>query len=41
MKQGKKRESNEIQDVENFGNFCKVVPVPDLLVPIPTKKKWQ
>ena len=35
MKQGKKRVSSEIQDVENSRNFCKVVPVPLLLVPVP------
>ena len=30
MKQGKKRASNEIQDVENSGNFYKLVLVPRL-----------
>ena len=35
MKQGKKRASSEIQDVENYGNLCKLVLVPRL------KKKWQ
>ena len=39
MKQGKTRASSEIQDVENFGNFCKVVPVPHLLVPVPRLEK--
>ena len=46
MKQGKKRASSEIQDVENSGNFCKLVLVPRLkkkksgsskLVPVPAK----
>ena len=41
MKQGKKRAPSEIQDVVNSGNFCKVVPVPHLLVPIPRWKNRQ
>ena len=41
MKQGKKRASSEIKDVVNSRNFCKVVPVPHLLVPVPRWKKWQ
>ena len=41
MKQGKKRAPSEIQDVVNSGNFCKVVPVPHLLVPVPRWKNRQ
>ena len=35
MKQCKKRAYSEIQNVENSGNFCKVVSVPLKLVLIP------
>ena len=38
MKQCKKREYNEIQNVENFGNFGKVVSVPLKLVLVPRLK---
>ena len=41
MKQGKKPASSEILDVVNSRNFCKEVPVPHLLVPVPRWKKWQ
>ena len=34
LKQCKKQAYSEIQNVENYGNFCKVVQVPLKLVPV-------
>ena len=38
LKQCKKRAYSEIQNVENSGNICKVVPVPLKFLPVPKLK---